>query len=520
MSEPMRPFLCRKCNERLTAPLSAIGRVATCHVCGEDMRVPAGSSGLPKGEPLVRELAALAAAPAPVAAPAPAAASPHVQAPAALPAPPAPTDVVIKPLRLGPPPALAAQMSANAQSARMRTQVFVAGVAAAAIAGVLCLGSGGIVVWHLWKPQEPPTPLAKGSADSKDKPAKQDDKPQLTKDNTPPVKQGDKSLPKLLDKKGDGIDVADLDKTPKENKDGKVAPPDPPPAKDNNLSLRLRLPVEALGSTERLQKLKAVRLTAKSTFASATNVNDIKFSWCWEPKIAFRFEEMFPEDRIQNIVSLLKKRDKLADDLFRKILENGRLQYALDAALDKQYELEARKLYESGNCKPFFGSVVLMEDREAYTIFDNRLALPLRPTPASQLRNLFFALSLSNLVPIERHKFGVKEGPTQDVKGRMCKQYIVQDPGGLKLQMYFDTKTDLLAKIAHKGHSPAINGAPLSDKVVFWEHYFSDYQETQGIKQWRRVQAHNDGALFATLTVNDVQFFDETLPELRRPPAK
>ena len=97
----------------------------------------------------------------------------------------------------------------------------------------------------------------------------------------------------------------------------------------------------------------------------------------------------------------------------------------------------------------------------------------------------------------------------------MCGILAIHDPAGLKLQFFFDQETNLLAKIAHMGHDP--RALPGSDKQVLWEHYFSDYRETEGIKQWRKVEVDHDGKRFSTLTVTNVEFFDEMRPELRRP---
>src|SRR5207248_1895547 len=105
-------------------------------------------------------------------------------------------------------------------------------------------------------------------------------------------------------------------------------------------SLRLGIQVKALGSAERLQRLKVVRLNAKSSFASATNINDITFSWGWEPRIAFRFEEVLPDDRLQPVINLLKRGDKTSEDLYRKILANAKAQLTLDSNLDQRYEQE------------------------------------------------------------------------------------------------------------------------------------------------------------------------------------
>jgi hypothetical protein len=107
----------------------------------------------------------------------------------------------------------------------------------------------------------------------------------------------------------------------------------------------------------------------------------------------------------------------------------------------------------------------------------------------------------------------LRPGALETVKGRECDQFTVQD--GLKLQLFFDQETHLLAKIAHMGHNPRWRTG--FDKQVFWEHYFSVCRETEGIKQWRKAEIDNDGQRFATLDVTGVEFFDEMRPELRRP---
>src|SRR5205823_4622111 len=138
MSEAMRPFLCRRCNERLTAPASAIGRVATCHVCGEDMLVPrASAGGLPKGDPI-------GSAPASAPPPRPPAAPARMAAPAMVVPPPLPPAAVSQPPPL-PPAAPPPRLPNKPGTARFPMPVIVAGTAAALIAGTLCLGSAGFV---------------------------------------------------------------------------------------------------------------------------------------------------------------------------------------------------------------------------------------------------------------------------------------------------------------------------------------------------------------------------------------
>src|SRR5689334_15597256 len=72
--------------------------------------------------------------------------------------------------------------------------------------------------------------------------------------------------------------------------------------------------IKALGSVERLEKLQVVRLTAKASFAKATNVNDITLMWCWEPKITMRFVEIRPDSSVKLLSQLIDQRGIAAQE--------------------------------------------------------------------------------------------------------------------------------------------------------------------------------------------------------------
>jgi hypothetical protein len=271
--------------------------------------------------------------------------------------------------------------------------------------------------------------------------------------------------------------------------------------------------IKALGDVERLEKLKVVRLTAKARFAGAANVNDITLMWCWEPNMIIRFQEDNPE-QVRKLGPLLDLRGEAVGERLLGELKTG-LEFGSDADLERRFDGEFRTLLARKEYAALFSSVLLLEGRQAFLIFNERLALPMKPARTTNMRNLCFALSISNLIPVRRHKFEIDTGAPETVRGKKCKQFIVKDHDGLRLEFYFDEGTNLLAKISHMGHDP---GANTDDgRQVLWEHYFSDYREADGIKQWRRLEAHTGGRPFATLDVTGVEFFDEMRPELRRP---
>jgi len=273
--------------------------------------------------------------------------------------------------------------------------------------------------------------------------------------------------------------------------------------------------IQAIGNVERLEKLKVVKLTSKTSFTGGTNVNDITLMWCWEPNIVIRFQEENPQ-QVRNLTPIL---DGGGNNLRENMLRETKagLDFTNDAALERKYEEEFRGLYGRKEYAALLSTVLLLEHKQAYLVFNKRLAVPMKPARTRALRNLCFALSISNLIAVKRHDFKIDEGGVVEVRGKKCKQFTVTDKEGTKLDFFFDEETKLLSKISHMGHNP--RGLPGDEQRILWEHYFSDYRETDGIKQWRRLEAHNSGFPFAKLDVTEVKFFDEMQPEMRRPGA-
>src|SRR6185437_2335064 len=114
-----------------------------------------------------------------------------------------------------------------------------------------------------------------------------------------------------------------------------------------------------------------------------------------------------------------------------------------------------------------------VEQDRVYALFNKRIPLLMRGNRGGESRNLSFALSVSNLVPLVRHSFQVEDRPEAQVKGRDCRHVTARDRLGTELDLYFDKQTDTLVKIAHWGHG-AVAGK------VRWDHYFSEYQDNEG----------------------------------------
>jgi hypothetical protein len=271
--------------------------------------------------------------------------------------------------------------------------------------------------------------------------------------------------------------------------------------------------IKALGKLERLQKLKVVKLTTKAKFATSPNINDITLMWCWEPNIIIRLQEDNPF--LANQLPILLNQGGPGG--VQQALQNSKMKFDFSSkpGLEFQYEQEFLALVTTKDFQALVSTVVLLEGKQAFQILNKKLSLPIKPIHATSLRNLCFALSISNLIPIEKHNFKITPGEAQMIGGKRCDQFTVQDHDGLQLQFYFDQETKLLARISHMGHDPR----PFQDpnKQAHWEHNFSDYRETDGIKQWWREEVFIDSQPFSTLEVTGVQFFDDMQPDLKRP---
>jgi hypothetical protein len=228
------------------------------------------------------------------------------------------------------------------------------------------------------------------------------------------------------------------------------------------------LPLEGLGPANSLEKLQVVRLKAKVSFTDAKNVNDITLMWCWEPHVTMRMEETFREQDLKRLHDLVQEAGESADDVVLKILHQVKQLPELNPKLAQAFEDEVHALLKQRNYKPLFDSVLMLDGNDVFSIFNKRLVLPLKNRQATQVRNLCFALSLSNLLPLKGSQFTIKMAEDAKVRARVCRHFTVNDPQGLKLDLYFDKETTLLTKISHLGHKPGPEG--ISQGQVLWEH--------------------------------------------------
>src|SRR5262249_24343870 len=121
--------------------------------------------------------------------------------------------------------------------------------------------------------------------------------------------------------------------------------------------------------------------------------------------------------------------------------------------------------------------------------------MPLQGDKLREMKNNVFALGLSNLHSLQDKEYGVFFVEESLVRGRPTHKIRVSAPGQPEVLLYFDRETKLLGK-------SEIKGSPLR------EIYLSDYQESDGIRHWRRAEQYQNGDRYGELEVRSVRFFD------------
>jgi hypothetical protein len=133
-----------------------------------------------------------------------------------------------------------------------------------------------------------------------------------------------------------------------------------------------------------------------------------------------------------------------------------------------------------------------------------------KPIPREQLvliKNEAYSYSLSNLTPLKNGEFQLKQLDDASVEGRPCTVVEAALPGRPTIKLYFAKDTRLLVK----SEFTSVRGR----QMLFANHY-GDYQETDGVKHWRKLDQYRDGRKYAHIDVLSVRFletFDKTLFE-------
>ena len=85
---------------------------------------------------------------------------------------------------------------------------------------------------------------------------------------------------------------------------------------------------------------------------------------------------------------------------------------------------------------------------------------------------------------------------------------LVITPAAVKkeVRFYFDQKSGLLVKTAHKGKGPGEDGTPVD---VNEESFHSDFKKINGIQTAQKMEVKHDGKKFMTVKANDIELLEK-----------
>ena len=93
------------------------------------------------------------------------------------------------------------------------------------------------------------------------------------------------------------------------------------------------------------------------------------------------------------------------------------------------------------------------------------------------------------------------------IEGKPAVGVLVKTKGHRDVKLYFDKSSGLLVKRERRIAGDA-------GKETLQEVFFSDYQEKDGLKHYRKISALHDGKKFVEGTVTEIEFFEKLDPKV------
>ena len=108
---------------------------------------------------------------------------------------------------------------------------------------------------------------------------------------------------------------------------------------------------------------------------------------------------------------------------------------------------------------------------------------------------------------LDKKKFTIKTAAEEEVDGKKV-DVLVITPAAVKkeVRFYFDQKSGLLVKTAHKGKGPGEDGTPVD---VNEESFHSDFKKINGIQTAQKMEVKHDGKKFMTVKANDIELLEK-----------
>jgi hypothetical protein len=121
----------------------------------------------------------------------------------------------------------------------------------------------------------------------------------------------------------------------------------------------------------------------------------------------------------------------------------------------------------------------------------------------AEMKEQKYAEDLDRLAFLKERAVELSALDASAVDGRPVVGVLVKSNGHRDVRLYFDTTSGLLVKREHRLLDSS------SGKEALQEVIFSDYQEKDGLKHYKKIAAFRDGKKVLDATVTEIEFFDK-----------
>ena len=133
------------------------------------------------------------------------------------------------------------------------------------------------------------------------------------------------------------------------------------------------------------------------------------------------------------------------------------------------------------------------------------------PVPDSEKEELKMAVAMQeaeNLTPLlDPKKFEITAVADEDVEGAKTSVISIKIKSlNKEAKFYFDQKSNLLVKTAHKGMGP---GDGVDPKDVMEESLHKDYKKINGVQTATKLVVSHDGKKFMTIDASDIELLEK-----------
>jgi outer membrane lipoprotein-sorting protein len=115
---------------------------------------------------------------------------------------------------------------------------------------------------------------------------------------------------------------------------------------------------------------------------------------------------------------------------------------------------------------------------------------------------------VATLLPLKDKAFTLKTLADVQVKGAPARVVQVTRKGYPEVKLYFDKKSNLLVKFAHRGKSD-----DMKSKTVLFETYFSDFRDVDGAKHAHKWEMTRDGKQYVESQITAVRAVSKLDPK-------